>query len=99
MGNVTIIETEKLNSILNGMEALMDFVKDATLESKFSKKTYMSLMEVSEYIGFSEKWVRDHKHDIGCSKVGGDYRFKRSDVDYYVSLNYFKIETKKRRAS
>jgi len=96
MNGVTIIETDKLNAIIANMERMVAYVRDAAQETKLGKKAYLSLSETAEFTGYSVKWVRNNKDEIGCSKVGGDYRFKRTDVIEFMEQNYFKAQNRRR---
>jgi len=54
------------------------------------KDPLLTGIEVQDYLKKSAKWVDIHKHDIGCSKVGGEWRFRLSDIEEYANQSYHK---------
>ncbi|AMR34188.1 hypothetical protein A0256_23410 [Mucilaginibacter sp. PAMC 26640] len=91
-----ISRVEKLdNSVAGSLLNLEKTMMDAISKLSDTKNKYLSVHEVTQFTGFGKKWVQDHKQDIGFSTVGGCLRFKREDVESFMSQNYFKSKSKK----
>lgn len=88
MQGVTIIDTqqwEKLNNELVDLKKLI-----LSLSKQPVKDPLMTSKEVQEYLKKGSTWVDDNKHKIGCSKIGGEWRFRKSIVDEFVNQTYHK---------
>ncbi|AMR32401.1 hypothetical protein A0256_13695 [Mucilaginibacter sp. PAMC 26640] len=95
MNGVTLFETPAILELIEKITQMSAHVEAMHLELIDLKKPYMTVKEVSVYTGFSTAWVNAHKHDIGCSVVGGSLRFKRKDVEWIMQDEYFKKPRKK----
>ena len=96
MNGLTVLETPTLLELIQKITHLSERVEAMHLELKDTKKPYLNTKEVMEITGFSKTWLNSNKHDIGCSVVGGELRFKRKDLEEYMSQNYFKTKKTKR---
>jgi len=90
MDGVTIIETKAIQDLIKKIESLQETVLRSLDELKDAKKPYLDIAEVMELTGFKRSWVNVNKSKIGFCSVEGSIRFKRSDVDAFMNLNYFK---------
>jgi len=97
MEGVTIVETKVLQELIFKLETLSGRVEAMYQELDGTRKPYLTLREASAFIGFSMAWVNDHKFDIGCSTVGGQVRFKRKDIDWFMQQEYYKSKTPRRK--
>jgi hypothetical protein len=97
MEGVTILETKVLQELIDKIIKLSESVEAIRQELDGTRKTYLTLKEASAFIGFSTAWVNEHKFDIGCSTVGGQVRFKRKDVDWFMQQEYYKSKTPRRK--
>jgi len=88
---------EYLKELISKVEAMTKIVEALDEELKGTRKPYLTLREASAIIGYGTKWVDDHKFDIGCSSVGGQVRFKRKDVDWFMETDYYKNKTPRRK--
>jgi sugar-specific transcriptional regulator TrmB len=96
MDGVSIIETAILQELINKIEKFSERVEAIHQELNDAKKPYLTAHEVSAIIGYTLRWLNDNKQHIGFSMVGGQLRFKRKDVDSYMSQQYFKTKQPKR---
>ncbi|TBO35946.1 helix-turn-helix domain-containing protein [Pedobacter kyonggii] len=95
MEGVSIVETAVLKELINKIENLEVMVSATLNQLKDSRKPYLSTEEVRDMTGFGKNWVQLNKNKIGFSKPGKELIFKRSDVDEFMSKNYFKISKNK----
>ena len=65
----------ELTKIINQLKA-----KDPLFTSK----------DVQEYLNKGSTWVDSNKHKIGCSRIGGEWSFRKSDVDAYWMIRFHK---------
>lgn len=75
--------------ILNRIEKMQQVMVKAISQAKV-KDPLLTSIEVQEYLKKGSTWVDAHKHDIGCSKVGGEWRFRLSDVEEFANQSYHK---------
>lgn len=54
------------------------------------KDVLLTTKETQAYLKKGPKWLDENKHNIGCSKVGGEWRFKMSDIEEYIQSTYHK---------
>jgi hypothetical protein len=94
MEGISLVETKTLEALIFSVEDMKMTVVSTLEELKQAKKPYMTAQEVMEITGFSKTWVNDNKQDIGFSTVGGCLRFKRKDVEEFMSQNYFKTQNR-----
>lgn len=88
MQGVTIIKTEQweqLNNELLDMKKILLGLSQAPV-----KDPLMTSKEVQDYLQKGSTWVDDNKHKIGCSKIGGEWRFRKSKVDEFINQTYHK---------
>lgn len=90
MNGVTLFETPAVLELIQKITQLSERVEAMHLDLKDSRKPYLSTQEVMEITGFGKTWLNDNKRDIGYSTVGGHLRFKRKDLEEYMSSNYYK---------
>lgn len=83
------MEDQSLHIILNRIEKMQMATTKAIGQAKV-KDPLLTTIEVQEYLKKGSTWVDAHKHDIGCSKVGGEWRFRLSDVEAYINSTYQK---------
>lgn len=96
MEGVSIVETATLLNLISTVERLEKTVTGTLAVLKDTQKPYLSSQEVMEITGFGKRWLNDNKQDIGFSTVGRCLRFKRKDLEEYMSQNYFKTKKPKR---
>lgn len=87
MQGVTIIQTEQweqLNKDMQSMKALLSKIASGAKDHD----PIMTSKEVQEYLKKGATWVDENKHKIGCSKVGGEWRFRKSVVDEFINQTY-----------
>lgn len=95
MEGISLVETAALQALIFSVQDLKSTVLSTVEELKAAKKPYLTTHDVMEITGFGKTWVNDNKQDIGFSMVGGCLRFKRKDVEDYMSQNYFKSKSRK----
>lgn len=83
------MEDQSLHIILNRIEKMQMATTKAIGQVKV-KDPLLTSIEVQDYLKKGSTWVDAHKHDIGCSKVGGEWRFRLSDVEAYINSTYQK---------
>ena len=91
MEGVTIIETATLKALIYKVEELQERVIATLDQMSEAKKPFLTLKEAGALLNKSEKWMHTNKHEIGCSKTGGDWLFRRKDIENYIDESYFKI--------
>ncbi|RQO66806.1 hypothetical protein DBR40_21895 [Pedobacter sp. KBW01] len=90
MQGVSIVETATLQALIFKVENLQETVMQTLADINEAKKPYLTLKEAGVLLNKSEKWMHTNKHEIGCSKTGGDWTFKRKDIEAYINQSYFK---------
>lgn len=90
MQGVSIVETAVLQALIFKVEALEDKVMSTLEEIQEAKKPYLTLKEAGVLLNKSEKWMHTNKHEIGCSRTGGDWLFQRKHIINYINQSYFK---------
>jgi hypothetical protein len=96
MNGLTVVETEVLQALIVKLDRVEKLFTDTAAQLKETKKPYLTAQEVMEVTGFGKSWLNDNKQNIGFSTVGGCLRFKRSDVEAFMSTNYFKTKAPRR---
>jgi excisionase family DNA binding protein len=48
----------------------------------------------ARYLDMSPSWVRNHQREIGHFKMGGELRFRKSDLDAYLAKARHEPEVK-----
>jgi len=86
MEGVTIIETKALENLKLDIKNLNKLIIDLAKKVKIDDPLLTSV-EVQEYLQKGSTWLDANKHKIGCSKIGGEWRFRKSEVDNYIN-NY-----------
>ncbi|QIL40992.1 helix-turn-helix domain-containing protein [Pedobacter sp. HDW13] len=89
MKGLAIIEAEELDGLKKSIENLEQLVIKMADKVKQSDPL-MDSIEVQQYLKKGSTWVDNNKHKIGCSKVGGEWRFRKSVVDAYVQSTFHK---------
>jgi excisionase family DNA binding protein len=87
MKGLTIIETDAIDGLINRFLLLEKAIQG--LED--TRRPWMTLKEVCQYMSKGSTWVDLNKRIIGFTKAGGELRFKRKDVDAYLESRYFKL--------
>jgi hypothetical protein len=93
MEGVSIVETATLVELIHKVENLEGMVSSTLNQLRDSRKPYLSAEDVMEMTGFGKKWIQLNKDKIGFSKPGKELIFKRTDVDEFITKNYFKLKT------
>ncbi|RZL55159.1 MAG: DNA-binding protein [Pedobacter sp.] len=44
---------------------------------------YMDIKEAANYLGKGYSWLYANKHNIGCARIGGEWKFKKSQIDLH----------------
>jgi excisionase family DNA binding protein len=98
MEGVSIVPTETLQALIGTVEK-MELIVVSTLAQlkEFETKKWMTINEVVEFTGLSRSTVNVHRIDIGFSGSGNCIRFKRSDVEEFMELNYSKKSKKRKK--
>ena len=50
---------------------------------------WLSPQDAAEYTGFNQAWIKARSAKIGCFKDGKGLRFKKSNIDRYMTANSF----------
>ena len=95
MKGLTVFETEAVYELISEMRSMRLRIEEMYFELKEAKKPYLTAKDLQELTGFSKTWINDNKQHIGYSLVGGQLRFKRSDVDAFMETRYYKIKKSK----
>lgn len=90
MEGVSIVETKTLQALIFKVEELQERVMLTLEQMGEAKKPFLTLKEAGVLLNKSEKWMHINKHEIGCSKTGGDWLFRRKDIEKYIEQSYFK---------
>lgn len=90
MQGVSIVETATLQALIFKVETLQETVMATLADLQESKKPYLTLKEAATLLNKSEKWLHLNKHEIGCSKTGGDWLFQRKYITEYINQSHFK---------
>ncbi|GGG93532.1 helix-turn-helix domain-containing protein [Pedobacter zeae] len=88
--NIAIIDNVLIETLI---ASIMDFEKlvlNKLEELNAFNRPYLTLQEACKLLNRSTKWMMAHKHEIGCSRVGRDWIFKRKDIDSFFNQGYFK---------
>lgn len=96
MNGISLVETETLQALISKVEQMEATVTGFAADLSNTKQQYLSPKDVMALTGFSRDWVSDHQQEIGFSTIGGQIRFKRKDLEEYMSQNYFKTKKPKR---
>ena len=89
MKGLTVLETDELNELRKDIATLKDIFLNVTKELK-NNDPLMTTVELMDYLKKGSTWVDANKHKIGCSKIGGEWRFRKSVVDAYINNTYHK---------
>ncbi len=77
------IDTSELEEriVRRVMQALRPFLKE-----KREGSSFFNVKDLAEYLKVSEKWVYERVQfsEIPYYKVGGNLRFKRSEIEYWL---------------
>lgn len=90
MDGVTLIETAAFNKLLDKVDKLESFIQEVVRERNLLLKPLMTVKEVCEYLDKGSTWIDQNKTKIGYTKVGGEIRFRRKDVEDYLASGYFR---------
>lgn len=89
MTGLSIIETKDLIELRQDLAEMKEiFLKIATKAKQ--EDPLLTIQELQEYLKKGASWVDQNKHKIGCSRVGGEWRFRKSIVDEYINKTYHK---------
>ncbi|MFC4213498.1 hypothetical protein ACFOWA_20055 [Pedobacter lithocola] len=91
MEPVTFMDTTRLEKLEQSILNLENLVKQIAKANKI-EDPLMTSLEVQEYLKKGGTWVDHNKHKIGCSRVGGEWRFRKSIVDAFVDKPFYKDE-------
>lgn len=73
----------EIKSLLNGIQ---DTIEQQHAELRELKTDYlMTSQQVIEFTGCGKDWLEAHRDEIGWTKMGGAYRFLRSNLDAYIA--------------
>lgn len=89
MEGVTIIETKEWIGLKQDIQNLTALVKQLA-NSNTSKDPMYTLKDAAAIMGKSYPWIFQHKHKIGCSKIGGEWKIKQSSIDTFFNQTYHK---------
>lgn len=78
MDPVTIMDTARFEKLEQSIIELTKIIKQLKI-----KDPLMTSKDVQEYLNKGSTWVDANKHKIGCSRIGGEWSFRKSDVDAY----------------
>lgn len=92
---VAIIDNELIETLIAKIQTLDAYVRELKADVDTKSKPYLSSQDLMELTGFGKTWINDNKQFIGYSTVGGCLRFKRSDVEEFMSENYFRVSKSK----
>lgn len=89
MQGVTIVETTEWLGLKQDISDLKALVKQLAANA-VKKDPLYDLNQAAEILGKSYPWIFQHKHKIGCSKVGGEWKIKHSSIDNYINQSFHK---------
>lgn len=73
----------EIKAMLNGIQ---DTIEQQHAELRELKTDYlMTSQQVIEFTGCGKDWLEAHRDEIGWTKMGGVYRFLRSNLDAYIA--------------
>lgn len=88
---VQVIEAKALQHLTDMFEKSQKMVLDLARENADLKKRKMlTVSEVAKITGYSDRTIREKKHEIGFFSEGKDIRFKIDDVDRWIENNYIR---------
>lgn len=89
MEGVTIMPTSEWEAHKQNITELTKLVKQLAKRAVVNDPLLTS-QEVQEYLKKGSTWVDANKHKIGCSRIGGEWRFRKSIVDQFINNSYHK---------
>lgn len=89
MEGVIIMPTSEWEAHKQGLADLTKLVKQLAKRATETDPLLTS-QEVQEYLKKGSTWVDANKHEIGCSRIGGEWRFRKSIIDQYIQSTYHK---------
>lgn len=97
MNAVQVIEAGALDDLKRMFIETNEMARRLAVENAALKaKKMLSVSELANITGYSERTIRDRKHEIGFFTNGNDIKFKVSDVDAWIEKNYIKPKSRQR---
>lgn len=86
-----LIDSEKLNQLIIGIETLVKQNKELTEKSAFNKKTIYTNNEIRELLGVKDKLIRKYRDDgkLSFHKEGDKFWYTQDDINQFLSRNHF----------
>ena len=89
---VTMIETEKYNMLIEKIEHLEGVIVDSYKQYPF-KERWLTNKEVCEYLGISSRTLQQYRDNrtLSYSKIQGKLYYKASDIESMLMSNLVSV--------
>ncbi len=95
MNSVAVIDSNALSDLCDMFRESQRMVRELARENAdLKKRKLLTVSDVAKLTGYTERTIRDRKHEIGFFTEGKDIRFKISDVDSWIDRYYIKPKSK-----